>query len=140
MAAVYWRSTGELFSRPVVAWSEATGEKALIPESGGTLALASRTGPLVQFLGLWMYGWTPSYDEMSTLLPEHVPGTPHPLAVHVTLWQNADTPRRPGGWEARLTADDTRFVAGADTLDRLEQRLGALGNHHTDRIVPNDES
>ncbi len=70
MAAVYWRSTGELFSRPVVAWSEAIGEKALIPESTGKLAPAHRTGDLVQFLGLWTGGWSPSQEEMSLLLPE----------------------------------------------------------------------
>ena len=98
MAAVYWRSNGSLFSRPVVAWLENDGE-ALTPNDVGKLAPASHTAALVQFLGLWYDGWSPSHDEMATLLPDYVPGTP----THCPSPSSSGKPQT-AGWPADTTA------------------------------------
>lgn len=136
MAAVYLTAAKKPMSRPVAAWS--TNGVPLVYVTG--LGLNVVEDPVIEedFIGMWQNGWSPSQDEMASLLPEHVPGTPHPLAVGVTLWQNADTPLRPGGWDARLT-DDDKFVTDAPTLTRLEEKLSALGGFTVDRTVWLDE-
>lgn len=132
MAAVYLDAKKNLSSRPVAAWKSDTTE-ALVPDAASELSPATHTTPSFKLLGLWCGSWSPSYDEMVTLLPEHTPGTPHPLAVHVTVWQT------PFGWAARHTADKSKLVAEALLYDDLERKLSILGNYHVDNIVQADE-
>lgn len=130
MAAVYQRDQDKsLFSLPVVAWGSSCD--ALVPNSKGAgLQLASLPETADGYLGLWMYDWNPTHDEMASLLPEHVPGTPHPLSVSVTVRET------PQGWEAFRT-DNNRFVTESTSYEQLEQRLVVmLGTTHIDAIVP----
>jgi hypothetical protein len=128
MAAVYRRAhDNHLFSLPVVAWN--MDDQPLVLGVNCRLTAADRTahGAL---LGVWPHGWHPTPDEMATLLPDHVPGTPHPRAVHVTI---RETPK---GWEASRTGDNRR-IAECISYAVLEQRLMvALGTVHIDAVVP----
>lgn len=131
MAAVYLNpnATGarnnRLFSRPVAAWLENDGE-ALCPNGAGRLAPASHTISSVKYLGLWQRGWTPSYDEMSTLLPKQ-----EREEMLVTAQQLTD-----GTWSAFRTINGV-LLASAVTYDELEQ---ALERHHlhctVEKVVP----
>lgn len=132
MAAVYLTADKRLFSRPVAVWD--AREEAMVCDIRGSLVAADFVAEGNQFLGLWQHGWTPSYDEMATLLPKHTPGTPHPLATRVVVQQGDD-----GWWRAHLCGDDRQVTAGRH-LEEVEQKLAALGTFHIDRIVALDES
>lgn len=137
MAAVYHRTNatgsrdGKLFSRPVVAWN--TNGAPLVVGTGNRLVM---TGPYdgIEFLGLWQHAWSPSQDEMASLLPERTPGSPDPLAVHVILWENTDST-----WDAQDTSDSYKFVAHADTLKQLQEKLSAIGGYTVEKIIPLDK-
>lgn len=73
MAAVYRRISesrkDQLFSCPVVAWNDRG--HALVVRYGTGYVLADPQGSAeIELLGLWPHGWSPSYDEMASLLPE----------------------------------------------------------------------
>lgn len=129
MAAVYLDGS-RLVSLPVVAWNDDDG-CPLVPGTHHGLIEANRTvtGGL---LGLWHHGWSPSYDEMASLLPEHTPGTPHPLATPVVVRESQS------GWTAYRTENNSR-LASRPTLDELTALLGSVGNFHVEKIVTADE-
>lgn len=135
MAAVYHRISatgsrdGKLFSLPVAAWN--THDTAMVVLGGTCLEPADNRRSGVQFLGIWERGWTPSYDEMASLLPEHVPGTPHPLATPVTVREI------PGGWAA--FRENGSRITEAVTYGQLEMRLSVLGTFYPKSIVRIDD-
>lgn len=132
MAAVYLRPAatgsrdGKLFSRPVVAWN--TNGAPLVVGTGNRLVM---TGPYdgIEFLGLWQHAWSPSQDEMASLLPDRTPGSPDPLAVPVTIQQSDD-----GWWRAHRCSDDRQVTAGR-SFEEVEQQLSVLGTFLVKRIV-----
>lgn len=127
MAAVFLRLDKPVtFSLPVVGWSEDL--TPLVPHDKSLLDLGDTALPDAEFMGIWPQGWTPSYDQRMSLLPPPVPGTPHPLAVRVTVREI------PGGWAAFRSADDHRIVE-AVTYDLLEHRLSMLGNFLVESVV-----
>lgn len=130
MAAVFCEGN-RLYSRPVAAWGD--GGRALIPVSNGRLVLAQDALD-VKFLGLWQRGWSPSQDDMATLLPEHTPGVPPLPTVHVTIYQTSGTAAGPGVWEARPTDDGFTFVDDADSLAQLQEKLFARGGFTVDAV------
>lgn len=138
MAAVYHRPAatgsrdGKLFSRPVVAWD--TDGTPLVFIAGPGLDFAGVPPQGEEYIGMWQRGWLPSYGQMSTLLPEHIPGSPDPLAIGVTIYQNASTALGHGGWDAWRTDDDS-FVANAATLDGLQEKLRVMGGFTVDKIL-----
>ena len=116
------------FSRPIAGWS--LDLDPLVPDDTGLINLGIRNIPGAAFLGIWPHGWSASADEVASFLPDHVPGTPHPLAVHVTVREI------PTGWIAYRT--DTGMTIDEDaSYERLDLRLAVkLGTVHIDAIIP----
>lgn len=124
MAAVYLTASGRLASLPVAAWD--TLGNALVPAPGpGADLVQIHTTDTITLLGIWPYGWTPSHDEMSTLLPK-----PRE-EILVTAQQLTD-----GTWSAFRTVNGV-LLASAATLDELHD---ALDRHHllctVEKVVP----
>ena len=128
MAAVYRHAhDNHLSSRPVAGWDENDHPLVCCDGAYGVQLASVYQVPDAELLGMWQYGWHPTPDEMATLLPDHVPGTPHPLSVPVTLREV------PGGWIA--VRADGPSVAETVTYDQMKQRLYALGGFHITDVV-----
>lgn len=133
MAAVYLDDKKTLSAYPVAAW-DADGDPLVCFDYRLRFASDHPSYPSVKLLGLWLRGWDPTYDQMTSLLPEHTPGTRHPLSVGVTVRQT------PFGWAARLTSDESKLVCEQATYEDVERVLSVLGNYHVDEIVPIESS
>lgn len=131
MAAVYLNTQatgsrdGRLSSRPVIAWED-DGTPMVCFDTRLRWASDHLAYPDTELLGIWQNGWTPSYDEMSTLLPKQ-----EREEMLVAAQQLAD-----GTWFAFRTVNGVQ-LASAATYDELEQ---ALGRHHlhctVEKVVP----
>lgn len=73
MAAVYLTADRRLFSRPVAAWSDSLNALVIYDQGETRLLRADYSGHPAEFLGLWQHDWSPSYDQMSSLLPDRIP-------------------------------------------------------------------
>lgn len=133
MAAVYLTTGKELFSRPVAAWSESRNALVIHGQGETRLLRADYAGHTAKFLGLWLRSWSPSYDEMASLLPQHIPGTPDPLATRVIIRE------LPDGWAVHRVEDDSLLRKEA-TLHELKVVLSAVGGFLVEKIIRADES
>lgn len=130
MAAVYLSVDKKMRSSPVVAWD--TLGKPVVPSEDGTL-VQIHTTETVTLLGLLTGTWTPSLDDMASLLPQHIPGTPDPLATRVIIRE------LPDGWVACRT-EGGGLLRKEATFHELEAVLSAVGGFLVEKIIRTDES
>ena len=130
MAAVYLDGS-RLSSRPIVALCPDTREALVIRGTDGrVVAAAPKKTVSLEFLGIFPGAWTPTYDEMSSLLPPRTPGEPDPLATRVVLVELTS-----GTWEARRVRDRACVISAFSFAD-LERKLAAIGCFHIEKVIP----
>ena len=129
MAAVFLKLSGStLFSRPVAAWSEHAN--AMIEYEASLTVLNESLLPDAELMGIFPGTWTPSYDEMSSLLPPRAPGEPDLLTTRVILVELTS-----GTWEARRVHDRACVISAFSFAD-LERKLAAIGCFHIEKVIP----
>lgn len=136
MAAVFRRPENRFWCLPVAAWTESSEKAAMVSTPDGRLSTVSALGESydVRFLGIVPGTWTPTPDEMTTLLPERTPGDPDPLAVRVRLEETES-----GTWAACRSQDGV-LLDTAGSVAALERKLIAVGGFRIEKITPYDGS
>ncbi len=126
LAAVYRKADGTLTYTVIAAFAD-DGAPCISTYTG--LAVCTNTDDDMEFLGLVQGTWSPSHQNMASLLENSADPAPEPhRQLLVRIVETAD------GWTAYLVRNG-ETVDTRPTLWELEHRLAELGSYTTASIT-----